>query len=138
MKIKTKSRKGATALKIIGILLAALLVLIGILAAVNMIGISQNREFIKSIPAVTYEKQLQPVKDNAGRYTFTTDKDFKILQLSDIHIGGGFMSIQKDNMTLNAVAAMVSAEQPDLVVVTGDITYPVPVQAGTFNNKENA
>ena len=33
---------------------------------------------------------------------------------------------------------MITAEQPDLVVFTGDLTYPVPVQAGTFNNKENA
>ncbi|MGN0554854.1 MAG: metallophosphoesterase family protein [Candidatus Fimenecus sp.] len=39
---------------------------------------------------------------------------------------------------LHAVAAMITAEKPDLAIVTGDITYPVPVQAGTFNNKENA
>ncbi len=69
---------------------------------------------------------------------FTADGDFKILQLSDIHIGGGFLSIRKDKLALNAVAAMITAEQPDLVVFTGDLTYPVPVQAGTFNNKENA
>ena len=41
-------------------------------------------------------------------------------------------------MALNAVAAMISAEKPDLVVVTGDIAYPVPFQAGTFNNKTSA
>ena len=35
-------------------------------------------------------------------------------------------------MALNAVAAMVTAEKPDLVIVTGDIAYPVPFQAGTF------
>jgi len=138
MKTKAKNRKGKTALKVLAIFLAVLLVLVGVLAAVNVIGISQNRAFVKSMSALNYEQQLQPVKDEAGRYTFTTDKDFKILQISDIHIGGGFMSIRKDTMALNAVAAMVRAEQPDLVIVTGDLTYAVPIQAGTFNNKENA
>lgn len=48
------------------------------------------------------------------------------------------MCIKKDNMALNAVAAMISAEKPDLVIISGDITYPVPIQSGTFNNKESA
>lgn len=30
---------------------------------------------------------------------------------------------------------MIRKEQPDFVVVTGDIAYPVPFQSGTFNNK---
>jgi 3',5'-cyclic AMP phosphodiesterase CpdA len=33
---------------------------------------------------------------------------------------------------------MISEEKPDLVIVTGDIAYPVPFQAGTFNNKNSA
>ena len=36
---------------------------------------------------------------------------------------------------MNAVATMIRKEQPDFVVVTGDIAYPVPFQSGTFNNK---
>ena len=48
------------------------------------------------------------------------------------------MSLKKDAMALNAVAAMVTAEKPDLVIVTGDIAYPVPFQAGTFNNRASA
>lgn len=133
---KKISKKGV--LKTIGILLLIGILLVGIAAAVNYGGISYNRNFIGGISPVAFREQLKPVKDSAGRYTFVTDREFKILQLSDIHIGGGFMSIRKDNAALNAVAAMITAEQPDLVVITGDLTYPVPVQAGTFNNKENA
>lgn len=33
---------------------------------------------------------------------------------------------------------MIRVEKPDFVVVTGDISYPVPFQAGTFNNKSGA
>lgn len=87
-----------------------------------------------SFEQVSYEDQLVPEKDVDGYWTFTTDRDLKILQFSDIHIGGGIMSIVKDKKALNAVAAMITAEKPDLVVLTGDLVYPVPFQAGTFNN----
>ena len=33
---------------------------------------------------------------------------------------------------------MIEKAQPDLVVVTGDIAFPVPYAAGTFNNKSGA
>lgn len=133
-----KKNRGKNVCKVLAVLLAVLLAVAGVTAAVNAAGIAANRKFINRIAPLSYETQLQPEKDAAGRWVFTADRDFKILQLSDIHIGGGFMSIQKDKAALNAVAAMITAEQPDLVVLTGDLTYPVPVQAGTFNNKENA
>jgi hypothetical protein len=44
----------------------------------------------------------------------------------------------KDLKALNAVAAMVTAEKPDLVIVTGDIAYPIPPQAGTNDNLAEA
>lgn len=133
-----KKNRGKTVCKVLAVLLAVLLAVAGVTAAVNAAGIAANRKFVNGIAPLSYETQLQPEKDAAGRWVLTADRDFKILQLSDIHIGGGFMSIQKDKAALNAVAAMITAEQPDLVVLTGDLTYPVPVQAGTFNNKENA
>lgn len=81
--------------------------------------------------------KLKPTTDEKdGYYTFTTDKDFKVVQLSDVHIGAGFLSSKKDMMAVNAVEAMVKAEKPDLVVVTGDIGFPVPYQSGTLNNKK--
>ena len=132
------TKKGKIALKIIVSLVLIVAIVLGCLAVVNVVGVKANSKFINSIEPVSYENQLEPTLDENGRYTFVTDEEFKILQLSDIHIGAGFMSIKKDNLALNAVAAMVTAEKPDLVIVTGDITYPVPVQAGTFNNKENA
>ena len=60
------------------------------------------------------------------------------MQLTDVHIGGGWMSFFKDRRAIDCVVRMVTAEQPDLVAVTGDIAYPVPFQSGTFNNKTAA
>lgn len=82
-------------------------------------------------------KQIVPEYDEAlGYWTFTkeADRDFKVMQLTDVHIGGGGFSGNKDSWAMNAVATMIRKEQPDLVVVTGDIAYPVPFQSGTFNN----
>ena len=93
-----------------------------------------NFEVASSFDRVVYEDQLVPEKDADGNWTFYTDRDLKILQLTDVHIGGGIMSLKKDKMALNAVAAMLTAEKPDLVVITGDLVYPVPFQSGTFNN----
>ena len=59
------------------------------------------------------------------------------MHLTDIHIGGGFLSKDVDNKALNAVATMVTKEKPDLVIATGDIAFPSP-SAGTINNHSGA
>ena len=135
--VKTK-KKGKKALKVIGIILAVIVILVGVAAVANVVGNKGNIEKIAAFESAAKENQLVPEKDEKGNWTFTTDEDFKVLQLTDVHIGGGFMSLKKDAMALNAVAAMVKAEQPDLVIATGDVSYPVPFQAGTFNNLESA
>lgn len=125
-------------LQIILIIILIIAIIFTACACVSMVGNKSNKNFISQINAVEYENQLVPELDDNGYYTFVTDEDFKIMQLTDIHIGAGFLSIKKDNMALNAVAAMISEEKPDLVIVTGDIAFPVPFQAGTLNNKNAA
>ncbi len=136
---KTPKERRKSALKVILIIVLVIGVLAGALAVTNVVSNSSNAAFINNnIKKVEYEHQLEPTLDDKGRYTFVTDEDFKVLQITDVHIGGGVMSTGKDTMALNAVSAMITAEKPDLVIVTGDVAYPVPYQAGTFNNKESA
>lgn len=123
--------------KILLIILIVIIALAAIIAMVNAVCVKASLNYIDKIDAVSYEAQLEPSEKN-GYETFVTDNDFKVLQLSDIHIGAGFLSVKKDNSAINAVAAMVAEEKPDLVIVTGDIAYPVPYQAGTLNNKSSA
>lgn len=138
VKEKEKTGKGKKALKIIAIILAVIVVLSCVSMGVTKISIKANTEKANSFETVQYENQLVPEKDENGFWTFTTDRDFKVLQLTDVHIGGGWMSKKTDAMALNAVASMVTAEKPDLVIITGDTAYPVPFQAGTFNNLSSA
>ena len=117
--------------KLLCVITSIALVFAPITRAVN----SGNYEKAESFEKVCYDDQLIPELDEDGCWTFTTDRDFKVVQLTDIHIGGGLFSLKKDAKAMNAVAAMLTAEKPDLVVLTGDMVYPVPFQAGTFNNE---
>ncbi len=135
---KKRTGRGKKVGKVLIGILCAIVCIAVITAVVNTVGNSANMKKAKSFPAVEYQAQLTPEKDAHGNYTFTTDKTLKVLQLTDVHIGGGWLCFKKDSMAINAVAAMVTAEKPDLVIVTGDIAYPVPFQAGTFNNKPPA
>ena len=136
---KTAKQKWAIFGKVIMWIVIVIAIIVAVIATMNAISVKSTNNFISTINAVEYDNQLKPAVDEKdGYYTFTTDKDFKVVQLSDVHIGAGFMSTKKDIMAANAVEAMVRAEKPDLVVVTGDIGYPVPFQSGTLNNKNAA
>lgn len=118
-------------------ILTAIIVLavgLSICVSAGAIGYKVNADAIKDVEKVVYENQLVPTVDALGNYSFTTDRDFKLMQLTDVHIGAGFLTIQKDGWALNAVSTMVSVEKPDLVIFTGDIAYPMGVQTGSFNN----
>ncbi|MBQ7956956.1 MAG: metallophosphoesterase [Clostridia bacterium] len=109
-----------------------------IVTGINFLSVEHLMKTGSSYNKVEIENQLTPQKDENGNWCFTTDRDFKIMQLTDIHIGGGFMSKTVDEKALNAVALMVTKEKPDLVIATGDIAFPVPYRAGTFNNYSGA
>ena len=131
---KTPKQKGIKFLKVLLTVVIIIAVIAAFIAAANLICLKSNKNFISSIKTVDTDG-LTPELDSDGYYTFTTDKDFKVVQLTDVHIGAGFLSSKKDSMSINAVEAMVRAEKPDLVIVTGDIAFPVPYKAGTLNNK---
>lgn len=62
-------------------------------------------------------------------------KPFRILQLTDIHIGGSLGTRKKDELALAAVEKIVKNANADFVAVTGDMVYPMPLlNQGTSNN----
>ena len=130
--------KGKIFLKIIGIIVSVVVLFCAVTSLITVVGRNSNMKKIESFEQVKIENQLVPVEDENGYWTFTTDKDFKVVHLTDIHIGAGWLCHGKDLKAINAVAAMVTAEKPDLVIITGDIAYPIPFQAGTNDNRAAA
>lgn len=63
-----------------------------------------------------------------------TDKNFKILQLTDIHIGYGPFTTKKDKKALEAVCNLIENTNPDLIILTGDVVFPVSIITGNNDN----
>ncbi len=122
--------------KVLLALLAVIVVGVCVCMALNVVANNKLMTYANSFGPLGYqEDRLRPERDQqTGCVSFTTDDDFHVLQLSDIHLGGGFLSYEKDVKALTAVASMIAGEMPDLVVITGDQTFPVPYIAGTVNN----
>ncbi len=95
-----------------------------------------TQPYINSIPNI-YEKENKIEYEEAtGIYTITNDDEgeFKILQLTDIHLGGSIFSYRKDMKALKAVYELIDYTKPDLVIVTGDLTFPMGIMSFSFNN----
>lgn len=131
VKIRHKHRAGKVILSIV----LVIAIIAGVVFGANLIVRSTQFSYAKTFDKVSYTSQLQPTLESDGNYSFTTDSDFKVMQITDVHLGGGFLSYSEDRMALNAIAAMIGYEKPDLVVFTGDQAFAVPYIAGTFNNK---
>ena len=120
------------------IIISAVLAIAVIITGLNLLTVQKLLEKGNTYSKVQYENQLVPERDENGNWYFTTDGDFKVMHITDVHIGGGFLSKGYDEKALNAVAIMVTREKPDLLIVTGDVAFPVPYTAGTFNNYSGA
>ena len=136
--MKNKNKKKISKKGLIAIIICSVFV-VGILCSTNFIFNLTLRSFINTFEKVQYENQLVPYKDENGFYTFKTDRELKIMHLTDLHIGGGHASPIKDRKTIYEAATMIQKEKPDLVILGGDNTFAVPAPifngGGTFNNK---
>lgn len=109
--------------------------------AVNY-GVSLSlRHYIDSFDPVDYsgvDRAVPEFDTPKGCYAFTTDKDLRIMFITDIHLGGGFFRAGRDRKTVREVITMLQKEKPDLVILGGDNTFAVPGPiyhgGGTLNN----
>lgn len=138
VKAQKRKRRLKITLAVFGSILALILIVATVGAVITSIGNKANLETAKAYEAVKIENQLVPVADEDDCYTFVTDGEFTVMQITDIHIGAGYMSLAKDEKAMNTIANMVREKKPDLVIATGDVAYPVPFQAGTLNNLNGA
>lgn len=59
---------------------------------------------------------------------------FKILQITDLHFGFGFLSKKEDEKVKHGIAKTIAQSRPDLIIVTGDFVFPFIPSSGTRNN----
>ncbi len=94
-----------------------------------------TQSYINSVPVVEHNTHKIEYDEDTGIYTITkTTDDFKILHLTDIHIGGSLYSYSKDLKALKACYAEIEHTHPDFVVVTGDMCFPLGIMSMSLNN----
>ena len=80
--------------------------------------------YINKVSSVGHVSNDILYDEDNGVYTIVSDKDdFKILQLTDIHLGGSVLSIREDTKALKACYRLIQETTPDFVVVTGDLVF---------------
>lgn len=91
--------------------------------------------YISTVSPVSDNKNEISYNDDTGVYTITSDGgDFKILQLTDIHLGGSAVSATKDLKALEACSKLIQYTKPDFVIITGDLTFPMGIMSFSVNN----
>lgn len=119
---------------VIGLIVLVCFLFCTVVAVLDVFSLEDLTKKAREYKKVNYENQLVPEWVD-GMATFTTDKNFKILQLTDIHICGGILSTVKDGKAVKAVADVVTYAKPDLVIVTGDLSFAVPSSLNLSNKK---
>ena len=58
-------------------------------------------------------------KDNETfSFEIEKDRDFRILQLTDLHMGFGFLSRKKDRLAMTAIRTLIEETRPHMIVLT--------------------
>lgn len=135
-KSKRKRASGKMALVVIIAIIAVIGAITAFVMIANTVTCVINLKYAQSFDSVQPEPSISPKKTEDG-YEIVIDKELKVLHLTDVHIGGGFMSYSRDKKALTAVASLVKQANPDLVIITGDLTFAV-IKSGSFNNARPA
>lgn len=116
--------------------LASLAVLLLAGLSVILDGTNYNGHYIAAMDYSVFEHHSAATYDpETGFYTIRADHEgFKILQLTDTHIGGSVTTIGLDRRAFDACYDLIRRTQPDLIVITGDLVYPIPLQSFSTNN----
>ncbi len=82
--------------------------------------------------------QFKQVDDETFTISIPRGAEFRILQLTDLHLGFGPLSRGMDRLALEAVRTIIGKTNPHLIVLTGDSIFPFLPKTGTRNNGKQA
>ncbi len=111
----------------------------------NIVKVSSEREALAATKILVEKDSNGYWNIKADKYSGKIGEDsdiahdsyLKVLQLTDIHFGGGIFSINNDKKTIVGIQKMIEWSRPDLIIITGDAVYPVPYTSGSINNKKS-
>jgi 3',5'-cyclic AMP phosphodiesterase CpdA len=118
-------------------MLAAVLIYLALFTVLAVVGSRAVFDYINTLTPVEFDvATFSKATDNVDAYIRMREStdNVRILQISDTHFCCSLFTVDKDEAAARAIVALVTANQPDLVVLTGDISYPV-YYTGSINNR---
>lgn len=140
MKKREKKHKKISPVKLYSALLCVFLFLGFIANGITYTWLIGNGSIIEYIENYCEENVLPKNQDisiisNDENYFYEFHKNnqepIKVFQISDLHLGCGFLTRKTDELTVNQVIEAVKTVNPDLIIVTGDALSPIYVTSGT-------
>lgn len=102
-----------------------------------LFGTNNILNYIEEKASKVESRELEFGIDEESGYHFVKNDDdtkpIKILQISDIHLSAGVLTMTRDKKVVDSVIQIVDVTKPDMIVITGDMIYP-SIMALTFNN----
>lgn len=114
----------------------ALLFMLVLFSFAIFTGCSKEPNYLDMVSPTYVPSNIEVFTDKFGIKSLKKDSDepIKILQLTDIHIGNGPLTAKRDRKAIAAVCKMIENSKPDLIVLSGDLVYPVLLMTGTNDN----
>lgn len=125
-----------------GVTVGVLGVSLGAFFGVCVKGNDYIADYIKGLELNKVSYQTPSFTEDADTGFFSIEKqddeDFRILQLTDTHIGGGNLSKKNDKKTIDSMLNVINSVRPHLIILTGDVLYPLSLHTGNLNNEITA
>lgn len=77
-------------------------------------------QYTDKVEKINIDSDCKMEEDGYYAITKHNNKPIKILQITDLHIGGGYLSRHEDMQALSIAYRNIQATRPDLIVITGD------------------
>lgn len=120
--------------KIVIIVLLCVVSTMTLFSAMHFAGDDYILNYTKNIVVDNVNDGVNFAKSDNTATVFTDDDTLRVLQLSDLHIVGSRFTHSTDKQSVDAVVDIIESTRPDLVVITGDLTFSTP-PLGNINNK---
>lgn len=116
--------------------LSSLILIVLLCFSIIATGSNVNEAYISSLDYSVFSHRSSFAYDEeSGVYTLRSENgEFRILQLTDIHICGSLSTVLTDRAAFDTCYALIREAQPDLIIVTGDISYTIPAQTLSRDN----
>ena len=107
--------------KAIGVGIAAFVTGLNKLSNILYSGSDFLNPYIEKVDKIESNNRIE--MDDDGYYSVIKGDDtpFKVMQITDLHIGGGYLSRHEDLKALSMVKSAINRVKPDIVVITGDL-----------------